>query len=324
MENEKKEISRKTLIRIIVALIIIVVIAFGIIIYFVSSNNKEIGKNVSSETTLDDNKIINIINKVLDNINNEYELGFSPNVEQMNEIIDFYKSTSNFNESTLFEFIAQKGWGVHGAGQVENSDYATQGGESNNILSDTEIKTIIKNDWNNYHKNSYKAAIDKIEKYEEDGKGRYIYVVYWHNFDRIVEEYGTTGYELGYSGDDSGKENQITAYVINSIENTENAILKSATTDGKEPYKLVEEVKTDKECNWGKNIELSTGNNNLTNKITQDDINQRISFFNNYYKWNFKPSDEQMQEMIEFANSINKFGNDVLEKFIKEKGWVSN
>lgn len=324
MEKEKKEISRKALIGIIIALIIIVVIAFGVIIYFVSSNNKEIGKNISSETTLDDNEIINKIYKVLDNVNNEYELGFNPNTEQMNEIIDFYKSTSNFNEESLFNFIGEKGWTISGTGQTTNSDYTTQGIQTNNVLSDTEIKTIIRKDWNHYHENSYKATIDKIEKYEEDGKGRYIYVVYWHDVDRRVEEYGITGYELGgYSGDYNGKVDRVTAYVINSIEKSENAILTSVTTNGKEPYQLVEKVKTNKECNWGNNIELSTGNNNLTNKITQEDINQSISFFNSYYKWNFKPTDEQMQEMIKFANSTDKFGNDALEKFIKEKGWLT-
>ena len=173
MEEEKKEISRKTLIGIIVALIIIVVIAFGIIIYFVSSNNKEIGKDTSSETTLDDNEIINKIYTVLDNVNNKYDLGFNVNTEQMNEIIDFYKSTNNFNEESLFNFIGEKGWAIKGSGEIDNSQVENQ---SSNF-SESDIRKFVEQRYYKYNDENY-DIIDKIEKYDEDGTGKYIYIVY--------------------------------------------------------------------------------------------------------------------------------------------------
>lgn len=189
MEKEKKEISRKTLIGIIVALIIIIVIAFGVIIFFVSSSNKEIGKNISSETTLDDNEIINKIYTVLDNVNNEYELGYNPNTEQMNEIIDFYKSTSNFDEESLFNFIGEKGWTIRGNGEIDNSQVENQ---SSNF-SDSDIEKFIEQSLNRYAGSDYRT-IDKIEKYDEDGSGKYIYIVRYHELVTVNGDFHNEDY----------------------------------------------------------------------------------------------------------------------------------
>lgn len=56
----------------------------------------------------------------------------------------------------------------------------------------------------------------------------------------------------------------------------------------------------------------------------KNDIESRISFFNSYYGYNFKPTDEQMEEMIELYNTSNEnWGNDVLLEFLKQKGYVN-
>lgn len=65
-------------------------------------------------------------------------------------------------------------------------------------------------------------------------------------------------------------------------------------------------------------------NNNQTNdnSAIKTDIQDRIEFFNSYYAWNFHPTNEQMQQMVEFANSTSNFTNDTLADFIIDKGWL--
>ena len=66
----------------------------------------------------------------------------------------------------------------------------------------------------------------------------------------------------------------------------------------------------------------STNNSSSTNSTVVADIQDRIDFFNSYYAWNFHPTDEQMQQMVEFANSTSNFTNDTLADFIIDKGWL--
>ncbi len=69
-------------------------------------------------------------------------------------------------------------------------------------------------------------------------------------------------------------------------------------------------------------------NGNASNNQTSDnsaiktDIQDRIDFFNSYYAWNFHPTNEQMQQMVEFANNTSNFTNDTLADFIIDKGWL--
>ena len=53
-------------------------------------------------------------------------------------------------------------------------------------------------------------------------------------------------------------------------------------------------------------------------------IEQMIGFLNSYYDLNFNPTDEQMQEIIEFSNSTDEFNNDTLMEFILQKGWTAS
>ena len=68
----------------------------------------------------------------------------------------------------------------------------------------------------------------------------------------------------------------------------------------------------------------STNNSSNTNSTVVADIQDRIDFFNSYYAWNFHPTNEQMQQMVEFANSTSNFTNDTLADFIIDKGWLPN
>ena len=53
-------------------------------------------------------------------------------------------------------------------------------------------------------------------------------------------------------------------------------------------------------------------------------IEQMIGFLNSYYDLNFNPTDEQMQEIIEFSNTTDEFNNDTLMEFILQKGWTAS
>lgn len=66
----------------------------------------------------------------------------------------------------------------------------------------------------------------------------------------------------------------------------------------------------------------STTNNNDNIK---EDINNTISAINSSYGYNFQPTDEQMNELIEFYNlhkDIGDWGNDTLLSFLIDRGYV--
>lgn len=71
---------------------------------------------------------------------------------------------------------------------------------------------------------------------------------------------------------------------------------------------------------WREKTQTNTSSN--TNSTVVADIQDRIDFFNSYYYWNFHPTNEQMQQMVEFANSTSNFTNDTLADFIIDKGWL--
>lgn len=55
-----------------------------------------------------------------------------------------------------------------------------------------------------------------------------------------------------------------------------------------------------------------------------ESIEQMIGFLNSYYDLDFNPTDEQMQEIIEFSNTSDEFNNDILMEFILQKGWTTS
>ena len=59
-----------------------------------------------------------------------------------------------------------------------------------------------------------------------------------------------------------------------------------------------------------------------TNSSEVAGIEQMIGFLNSYYDLGFNPTDEQMQEIIEFSNTTDEFNNDTLMEFILQKGWT--
>ncbi len=133
MEKEKKEISRKALIGIIVALIIIVIIAFGVIIFFVGRNTAQTENTLKSNVNnneIDDTNSVKTSKRTLEpteeNIreqiaffNENEDLGLEPTQEQINEIIEYAKDLEEYNDDILMEFILQKGWTVRGTNIID-------------------------------------------------------------------------------------------------------------------------------------------------------------------------------------------------------------
>lgn len=126
--------------------------------------------------------------------------------------------------------------------------------EENKItkLSDTEIKELIQEDWNKYNKNRYKVSISKIEKSEEDGKGRYIYVIYWSEVSQAIESEGWSPYSLTTDADITGKIEQVSVYGIDATNTPDNPNILSSTTSSKNEYEVIQMMKQKEELNWGK------------------------------------------------------------------------
>lgn len=133
MGKEKKEISRKALIGIIVALIIIVIIAFGVIIFFVRKNTTQTENTLKNN--VNNNEIADInstqtnkrtlepteenIREQIAFFNENEDLGLEPTQEQINEIIEYAKDLEEYNDDILMEFILQKGWTVRGTQMID-------------------------------------------------------------------------------------------------------------------------------------------------------------------------------------------------------------
>lgn len=68
-------------------------------------------------------------------------------------------------------------------------------------------------------------------------------------------------------------------------------------------------------------------NKNQTSSDDQEiitDIKNRLNVLNGYYSYNFKPTEEQMQILVELAKGNGEnFDSDMLENFLITNGWVS-
>ncbi len=73
---------------------------------------------------------------------------------------------------------------------------------------------------------------------------------------------------------------------------------------------------------YGKWREVENNTTTETNSSKVAEIEQMIGFLNSYYDLGFNPTDEQMQEIIEFSNTTDNFNNDTLFEYIGQKGWT--
>lgn len=106
--------------------------------------------------------------------------------------------------------------------------------------------------------------------------------------------------------------------ILYTIKNNKQISISVCATGGKE----TEYFKESGQWRILQTANTETQNSNNTNSTVVADIQDRIEFFNSYYAWNFHPTNEQMQQMVEFANSTSNFTNDTLADFIIDKGWL--
>ena len=236
-----------------IIIVIIIVIGIGIGAFFIGSNvknntgaeNSKIEYEASAEKDTF-NKIVGII----DELRNEEEIDVTINADMMEDLTELYsENPSNFNKDTVYEYLISAGWIARGTtnGGTSNKKATSQSTE----ISDTKIRELLQEDWKRYNGRMYKVSISKIEKAEEDGKGRYIYVIYWSYYDQDTEISGWSPYTL-YDVDISGEMKQVTVYGVDTTNTPDNPKLISTETSGTQAYELIQKMKQKEELNWNK------------------------------------------------------------------------
>lgn len=122
-----------------------------------------------------------------------------------------------------------------------NSQYTEETLNSSNTsvgLSDTQARKYVEKEFRHYNSDEDDYIIDKIEKYEEDGKGRYIYVLYWHS---IFYQFGEP--DVDYA---------ITVYIIDATESTTEPTIHGVKTTENNLYQTVKNLQSREEYNWNK------------------------------------------------------------------------
>lgn len=105
-------------------------------------------------------------------------------------------------------------------------------------LSDTQARKYVEQDFRHYNSDEDDYIIDKIEKYEEDGKGRYIYVLYWHS---IFYQFGEP--DIDYA---------ITVYIIDAAQTATEPTIHGVKTTESNLYQTVKNLQSREEYNWNK------------------------------------------------------------------------
>ena len=129
-------------------------------------------------------------------------------------------------------FIGVKFTEINNSGQNSGSNKGSGSNKSISI-SDTELKEILQK---KFDKNNPLCTIDKIEKYEEDGKGRYLYVLYDHFYDNVKK----------------CNVNEETVYLIDCTESIEEPIINGYGADYIGVHNAATNLKNTEEYNWNK------------------------------------------------------------------------
>ncbi len=118
--------------------------------------------------------------------------------------------------------------------EINNSEQSSGSGSNKRIsISDTELKEILQK---KFEKNNSLCTIDRIEKYEEDGKGRYLYVLYYYFYDNIKK----------------CNVNRETVYLIDCTESIDEPIINGYGADYIGVHNAATNLKNTEEYNWNK------------------------------------------------------------------------
>lgn len=315
IENNVKEKKNFKILKVLLIIFVMIGIIIGA---FLVGKNYQINKG---ETIEKEN--FNTIVAVIDELRNEDNIDISLNSIIMEELTKLYnQNPNNFNKDTAYQYLLSNGLIVRGKSNEENFNI------NQTKISDTEIRELIQEKWTKSNKNVYKASISKIEKEEDDGKGRYIYIIYWSKVNYDTEFGGWSEYQY-VETERNGTIRMATLYGVDTNNTLEESNIIAVETRQENVYKALQEMKKKEEFYWNIDVnskEYKDKEENVKksqNTNIKADIETRLNFFNNYHKLGFNPTDEQMDEIINYyLNNKDTFDNDTLMKFITDKGWV--
>ena len=245
-----------------------------------------------------------------------YDLNTKNQSDQLKEIM-----------SLLSAYFIENGIDNFGSVRASSSDtldkYAELGKDIGTIVGIKEGRTIVEN--------KYMSNIKY--KNEDTGDSSLLY----ERMNIFPMYLGATTTEMEYAWDSIGlpedalglltSEEKTTMAMVNgpAYRNVKKYTIAEFNTATNNP-KIVGKYSSKEDAKSALKLEEATDEPIIETEESKEvaGIEQMIGFLNSYYDLNFTPTDEQMQEIIEFSNSTNEFNNDTLMEFILQKGWTAS
>ena len=245
-----------------------------------------------------------------------YDLNTKNQSDQLKEIM-----------SLLSAYFIENGIDNFGSVRASSSDtldkYAELGKDIGTIVGIKEGRTIVEN--------KYMSNIKY--KNEDTGDSSLLY----ERMNIFPMYLGATTTEMEYAWDSIGlpedalglltSEEKTTMAIVNgpAYRNVTKYTIAEFNTATNNP-KIVGKYSSKEDAKSALKLEEATDEPIIETEESKEvaGIEQMIGFLNSYYDLNFTPTDEQMQEIIEFSNSTDEFNNDTLMEFILQKGWTAS
>lgn len=245
-----------------------------------------------------------------------YDLNTKNQSDQLKEIM-----------SLLSAYFIENGIDNFGSVRASSSDtldkYAELGKDIGTIVGIKEGRTIVEN--------KYMSNIKY--KNEDTGDSSLLY----ERMNIFPMYLGATTTEIEYAWDSIGlpedalglltSEEKTTMAMVNgpAYRNVKKYTIAEFNTATNNP-KIVGKYSSKEDAKSALKLEEATDEPIIETEESKEvaGIEQMIGFLNSYYDLNFNPTDEQMQEIIEFSNTTDEFNNDTLMEFILQKGWTAS
>lgn len=317
MEKEKKSllekfkgVSKKNRIVLVTTIIAIVIIVIITIIAIIASNNKStptVSQPENNNNTLQDNMIENT-NLLTSESDNYYGMRFNKTMpefcESFNKALENeYEQLGENTETIELYTLEPTDFLYYTTDEQMKLKQYNANGINYNIMLFTELDSeyivyaCVGYDTSNvvYKDNLLNLIGSKIYPAIGSALTNLSYSSMLDNFGRISPEKNYTYFNNNVCYIYRQEGNIIYQYVVATTEEKYNETNDPTTTD---------------------NTTTETNSSEVAG------IEQMIGFLNSYYDLGFNPTDEQMQEIIEFSNTTDEFNNDTLMEFILQKGWT--
>lgn len=307
-------------------------VKLGPIIDFNYNNYNNYNKLVSYSCIYHNNNVtMNEGGLILANEENKEYKNISQPIETSAIIYDL--NTQNQSDklkeimSLLSTYFIENGIDNFGSVRASSSDtldkYAELGKDIGTIVGIKEGRTIVEN--------KYMSNIKY--KNEDTGDSSLLY----ERMNIFPMYLGATTTEMEYAWDSIGlpedalglltSEEKTTMAMVNgpAYRNVKKYTIAEFNTATNNP-KIVGKYSSKEDAKSALKLEEATDEPIIETEESKEvaGIEQMIGFLNSYYDLNFTPTDEQMQEIIEFSNSTDEFNNDTLMEFILQKGWTAS